>query len=164
MNTTDDQTKAKRMQATAHMASVVSSTPPARRCLIRSVRQYMKSLQQTVRTLLLLCLVSLHCGCRTRTWTDSWQPEPVPEGSAWHNSKFQQTAIDVNSDGRVDRLRFWRGSGTASELHDTNRDGWFDELVHLSYERERERLPYRSRVPSVPVTGSTGSFPYPQTP
>ncbi len=40
--------------------------------------------------------------------------------------------IDTNGDGRIDRLRQWIGSGTARELHDTDCDGWFDDLVFLS--------------------------------
>ena len=105
-------------------------------------------------------LITLLSGCRT--YTDSWQPAVVPTGKAWHNERFQQTAIDANSDGRIDRLRFWIGSGAARELHDRDQDGWFDDSVWLAYERERERTPLRTRAPLIPTTGGTGAFPFPR--
>ena len=99
-------------------------------------------------------------GCHT--YRDSWQPVAVPSGKAWHNESCQQTAFDSNGDGRIDRLRFWIGSGTARELHDNDLDGWFDDLVFLSYERERERSHRRVQAPVVPITGGSGAFEGPQ--
>jgi len=99
-------------------------------------------------------------GCRT--YQDSWQPVRVPTGKAWHNENYQQTAFDSNGDGRIDRLRFWTGSGTARELHDNNLDGWFDDLVFLSYEREQKRSPQRVQAPVAPITGGSGAFPLPR--
>ncbi len=80
---------------------------------------------------------------------------------AWHNARWQETAFDRNDDGRVDRLRFWIGSGAARELHDNDFDGWFDDLVFLSYEREGKRRPMHIEAPAVPSTGGSGAF---QTP
>jgi len=93
-----------------------------------------------------------------QAWEDSWKPTPIPNGMAWHNEACQQTAFDTNKDGRVDRLRFWRGSGTAREQNDRNLDGWFDELVELVYEKERDRHSIHVRAPENPKTGSPGSF------
>jgi hypothetical protein len=111
---------------------------------------------------ILTVLTAFLVGCRT--YTDSWQPAPIPTGNAWHNEHFQQTAFDTNSDGRIDRLRFWSGSGSARELQDRNQDGWFDDTVFLAYERESKRIHMRARAPLVPATGSTGAFPFPPFP
>jgi len=108
----------------------------------------------------LVAIAVVFVGCRT--WQDSWQPVPTTTGKAWHNDKFQQTAFDTNGDGRIDRLRFWRGSGFAQELHDNDFDGWFDELVSLTYEEERSRKPERILAPDVPVTGSKGPYDRPE--
>lgn len=99
-------------------------------------------------------------GCHT--YRDSWQPVPVPTGKAWHNENCQQTAFDRNGDGRIDRLRFWMGSGTARELHDNDLDGWFDDLVFLVYEQEQGRSHVRVQAPVVPITGSSGAFELPR--
>jgi hypothetical protein len=107
-----------------------------------------------------LAVAALFGGCRT--YPDSWQPLSVQTGKAWHNAACQQTAFDINGDGRIDRLRQWIGSGTARELHDDDRDGSFDYLVYLSYEREGERRPKRLEAPAVPVVGSSGAFNVPR--
>ena len=104
----------------------------------------------------LLAFATVLTGCHT--YRDSWQPVPSPTGKAWHNESCQQTAFDRNKDGRIDRLRFWIGSGAAMELHDNDLDGWFDDLVFLANDRERERSPRRVQAPAVPVTGASGAF------
>jgi hypothetical protein len=108
----------------------------------------------------LIAFAAMLGGCHT--WQDSWQPVSAPKGQAWFNEKWQQTAFDNNGDGRVDRLRQWMGSGAARELHDTNFDGWFDNLVYLSYEREGPTTQQRIEAPAVPITGSSGTFDVPR--
>src|SRR5262245_41720728 len=108
----------------------------------------------------LIAFAVMLSGCHT--WRDSWQPSSVPTGKAWHNERWQQTAFDMNGDGRIDRLRQWMGSGAARELHDNDFDGWFDDLVFLSYEQERTRSHQRIEAPAVPITGSSGAFQVPQ--
>lgn len=96
-------------------------------------------------------------GCAGRGWVDAWKPIPAPQGKAWHNAACQQTVFDTNGDGRVDRLRFWIGSGLAEEFIDEDRDGWFDTHLKLAYEKgERRRI--RSKAPAVPITDAAGSY------
>ena len=106
---------------------------------------------------LLTASVSL-IGCRSRAWVDSWQPIPTREGMAWHNEAYQQTVFDVNSDGRVDRLRFWVGSGLAEEFIDDDLDGWIDSYVAIAYGESGKRTKVRAEAPNAPVTNSTGAF------
>ena len=107
-----------------------------------------------------IAIAALLVGCRT--WPDSWQERPVATGKAWFNESCQQTAFDTNGDGKIDVLRFWIGSGAARELHDNDLDGWFDDLVYLSYEKERGRVHQHVEAPAVPVTGSSGAFKRPE--
>ncbi|MDX2109088.1 MAG: hypothetical protein SFY80_02490 [Verrucomicrobiota bacterium] len=85
----------------------------------------------------------------------------MPTGFAWHNPSSQQTAFDVDADGRIDRLRFWIGSGSAEELIDDDLDGWFDRHVSIVYGKERDRKKIHSEALEVPVTGGSGAFPRP---
>jgi hypothetical protein len=119
-----------------------------------------KPMLRFMRFLTLVAFAAILSGCRT--YPDSWQTVSVQTGKAWHNAACQQTAFDTNGDGRIDRLRQWIGSGTARELHDTDRDGWFDDLVFLTYEREVERRPERLKALAVPVTGNSGAFELPR--
>lgn len=101
-------------------------------------------------------------GCHSRAWVDSWRPVPVKEGMAWHNEAYQQTVFDVNSDGRIDRLRFWVGSGLAEEFMDDDLDGWIDSYVSIVYGESGERTHVLAEAPNVPVTNSTGAFKRPK--
>ena len=121
---------------------------------------YPEPLRQFIMLSILIAFVATLVGCRTMR--DSWQPVSVPAGNAWFNEGWQQTAFDLNGDGRIDRLRQWIGSGTARELHDNDFDGWFDDLIDLSYEREEKRSHQRLEAPAVPITGSSGAFQIPR--
>ena len=101
-------------------------------------------------------------GCQSHSWPDRWQPIQVSKGVAWHNPAFQQTAYDVDADGRVDRLRFWIGSGLAEELIDDDLDGWFDTHHFSAYGKERELKRIHESAPAVPVTNSLGAFDNPR--
>jgi len=112
-----------------------------------------------------LCLSAILCcliGCHSHIWRDAWQPIPVPKGLAWHNEAFQETAYDTDSDGRIDRLRFWMGSGTAEELIDEDLDGWFDIHIVIVYGKDRERTKVHAQAPAVPVTNAAGAFERPR--
>ncbi len=102
----------------------------------------------------LFCLV----GCQSHSWPDAWQTLKVTKGVAWHNPAHQQTAFDYDANGRVDRLRFWIGSGLAEELIDEDLDGWFDIHLSIIYEKEPERKRIHLPTPSVPVTDGSGAF------
>jgi hypothetical protein len=108
----------------------------------------------------LAALLSL-VGCQSHSWPDVWRSITTPKGVAWHNPAHQQTAFDVDSNGRVDRLRFWIGSGLAEELIDEDLDGWFDIHLSIVYGNERERKKVHAPTPSVPVTDGSGAFPRP---
>lgn len=86
----------------------------------------------------------------------------VPSGSAWRNEAFQQTVFDADSNGRIDRLRFWMGSGVAEELIDDDRDGWFDTHLVTVYGKETGRKKIHKEAPVVPVVNSTGAFDRPR--
>lgn len=101
-------------------------------------------------------------GCHSRTWVDAWRPTPILKGLAWHNEACQQTAYDIDSDGRIDRLRFWFGSGLAEELIDGDFDGWFDSHVVIVYGKDRERKQIHTQAPAVPVTNTPGAFKRPE--
>ena len=110
------------------------------------------------RSLILVLLIAVISGCGSHTYSPSWQQFAIPKGSAWHNEGNQQTAYDTNSDGRIDRLRYWRGSGIARELHDQNNDGWFDTRIVIVYGSERTRNIVKVRAPLVPKAGTNTSF------
>ncbi len=111
-------------------------------------------------TLILPALLSL-AGCQSHSWPDAWQTLKVTKGVAWHNPAHQQTAFDYDANGRVDRLRFWIGSGLAEELIDEDLDGLFDIHLSIVYEKERERKRIHLPTPSVPETDGSGAFSLP---
>lgn len=112
---------------------------------------------------LCLSMISLSLiGCHGHRWRDAWQPKPVPKGLAWHNEAYQQTAYDINSDGRIDRLRFWIGSGLAEEFIDDDLDGWFDTHLVIVYGEDRERKQLHTQAPVAPVTNAAGAFERPK--
>jgi len=114
--------------------------------------------------LILICpflAMLLASGCSTKTTDDRWRVEPVAVGKAWHHPMVQQTAFDADQDGRVDRLRHYIGSGLAMEQWDTDKDGMFDVLVTISYDKERGRTPQKAPAPVVPKAGNAGAFPKP---
>jgi hypothetical protein len=102
------------------------------------------------------CLAGCH------TWPDAWQPIQVPQGVAWHNAAFQQTAFDSDANGRIDRLRFWIGSGLAEELIDDDLDGWFDRQLVTVYGKDREQKKIHQEAPAVPATYAAGGFDRPR--
>jgi hypothetical protein len=106
----------------------------------------------------LLVILIWVAGCQSRTQLDAWQPTSVPKGLAWHNAAYQQTAFDIDADGRIDRLRFWGGSGVADELIDTDLDGWFDSHLIIVYGKDREKKEIHTQASAVPVTNAAGAF------
>lgn len=113
-------------------------------------------------TLSLAALLFWVTGCRSHTWIDSWQTVSAQKGLAWHNAAHQQTAFDIDADGRIDRLRFWTGSGLAEELIDEDLDGWFDGHVVIVYGNNREREPIHIQAPAVPAANAAGAFERPR--
>ena len=107
-------------------------------------------------------VIATLAGCGSHTYYPYWKQFPVKKGVACHNEGSQQTAFDNNSDGRIDRLRYWRGSGIARELLDRNNDGWFDTLVVIVYDNERSRTDIRIRAPHFPKEGTNMSFDIPE--
>jgi hypothetical protein len=114
------------------------------------------------RLYILVLLLPLVSSCGSHTYSPSWQSFAITKGIAWHNEGNQQTAYDTNSDGRIDRLRYWRGSGIARELHDQNNDGWFDTRIVIVYGTERIRNVVKVRAPHVPKAGTNTSFDIPE--
>ncbi len=130
-----------------------------RKMQIRGTRRYCAAVIALSLSGILLGLT----GCHGRTLVDAWEPLPAPAGLAWHNEACQQTAFDRDSDGRVDRLRFWIGSGLAEELIDNDLDGWFDTHLFIVYGKDGDRKPIHQAVPAVPVTHAPGSFERPRS-
>ncbi|MGC4071595.1 MAG: hypothetical protein QM760_03625 [Nibricoccus sp.] len=109
-------------------------------------------------SLVLGCLT----GCQSYTTHDAWRPIQIPKGLAWHNEACAQTAFDTNADGRVDRLRFWIGSGLAEEFIDDDLDGWFDRQVASVYGKDGDPKQIHREAPAAPVTNAAGSFERPR--
>ncbi|CAM2768366.1 hypothetical protein [Rariglobus hedericola] len=126
-------------------------------------KAFSKKMKNRVSVALSIAVI-LFCvtGCNSHTWVDVWQPISVPKGLAWHNAAYQQTAFDIDSDGRIDRLRFWIGSGLAEELMDTDLDGWFDSHVVSAYGKDREQKQIHTQAPAVPVANAAGAFERPR--
>lgn len=112
----------------------------------------------TPRLLIVLTPILFLASCASDPYSPYWKSFAFQQGVALHHEGFQQTAYDTNSDGRMDRLRYWRGSGIARELHDNNKDGWFDTRVIIVYGEERSRNHLRIRAPFMPKHGTDKDF------
>jgi hypothetical protein len=119
---------------------------------------FLKKLFVNSVSVVFLCLA----GCQGHAWRDAWHPIQVSKGLAWHNEAFQQTAFDTDANGRIDRLRFWIGSGMAEELIDDDLDGWFDSHLVIVYGKDGERKKIHKEAPVVPVTNAAGAFDRPR--
>jgi hypothetical protein len=108
-------------------------------------------------SVILFCIT----GCHSPR-LDAWHPISVPKGLAWHNEACQQTAFDIDADGRIDRLRFWGGSGLAEELLDDDLNGWFDSYLVIVYGKDRERKQIHTQAPATPATNAAGAFERPR--
>lgn len=105
-----------------------------------------------------LAIAAILSSCGSHEYAPTWQPFAIQKGKAWHNEGWQQTAYDSDSDGRIDRLRYWRGSGIARELHDQDHDGWFEIRLVIVQRNERIRSKIRIKAPLVPKTGTNQEF------